>query len=288
MILLIGYIIVIGSVVLGLHIGGSNIMVLAHLNEFVVVLGICFGVMVIASPFAVLKAIFVKTIDAFKGGSIKKDAHMEALQMLYQFFMLARKDGLLALEEHISDIKQSSIASQYPTFVNNENAVNFLVDSLRPIVDGRIKPEDMQELVDAEIRSLSGENAEPIHVMRLVGDSFPGIGICAAVLGIILTMGNIAEGAETVGYKVAAALTGTFLGVYGAYGFVNPLTIVMETNNGSEERYYKLLGQSIVSFTNGMAPLMAVEIGRRTLLPGERPGSDEMEETLKKIGKGDS
>jgi chemotaxis protein MotA len=288
MILIIGYLIVFGSVALGLHIGGSSLLVLAHLNEFVVVLGICFGVMVVASPFAVLKDILVKTIGAFKGGSIKKGAHMEALQMLYQFFMLARKDGLLALEEHISDIKQSSIASKYPSFINNEHAVHFFVDSLRPIVDGRVKPEDMQSLIDTEIKSISGENAEPVHILRLVGDSFPGIGICAAVLGIILTMGSIAEGAERVGYKVAAALTGTFLGVYGAYGFVNPLAIVIETNNGAEERYYKLIGQSIVSFVNGMAPMMAVELGRRTLLPSERPSADEMEETLKNIGKGAS
>jgi chemotaxis protein MotA len=207
------------------------------------------------------------------------------MQLLYQFFMLARKDGLLALEEHILDIKESSIASKYPTFIANEHAVQFLVDSLRPIIDGRIKPENVQSLVDTEIRSISAENAEPVHIIRLVGDSFPGIGICAAVLGIILTMGSIAEGAETVGYKVAAALTGTFLGVYGAYGFVNPMAIVIETNNGVEERYYKLIGQAIVSYTNGLAPIMAVEMGRRTLLPSERPSADEMEEVLKNIGK---
>jgi chemotaxis protein MotA len=286
MVLLIGYIIVLGSVALGLHVGGSSILVLAHLNEFIVVLGICLGVMVVASPISTIKAIIAKSIQAFKGGSLKKGAHMEALQMLYQFFMLARKDGLLALEEHISDIKQSSIATKYPTFINNEHAVHFFVDSLRPIVDGRIKPEDMQSLIDTEIQSISGENAEPVHIMRLVGDSFPGIGICAAVLGIILTMGSIAEGPEMVGYKVAAALTGTFLGVYGAYGFVNPLAILIETNNGAEERYFKLIGQSIVSFANGLAPLMAVEMGRRTLLPIERPGADELEETLKSAGKG--
>lgn len=286
MVLLIGFIIVIGSVVVGLGMGGGSILVLAHASEFVVVLGISLGVMVVASPLSTLKAIVAKTIEAFKGGSLKKGAHMEAMQMLYRFFMIARKDGLLALEDHLAEIEESSIAQEYPTFLKNERARGFFVDSFRPIVDGRVKPEDMQSLIDAEIASIKGEDDEPVHILRLVGDSFPGIGICAAVLGIILTMGSVAEGPEVVGYKVAAALTGTFLGVFGAYGFINPLAILIEANNAAEERYYRLMGQSIVAYTRGLAPLMAVEMGRRTLLPSERPGADELESTLKSIGKG--
>lgn len=286
MVLLIGFAIVIGSVFLGLAMGGGSILVLAHASEFVVVLGICFGVMVVASPLSTLKAIMAKTIDAFKGGTLKKGAHLEAMQMLYRFFMLARKDGLLALEDHFADIKESSIAREYPTFMNNEKARGFLVDSFRPIVDGRVKPEDMQSLINAEIDTIKGESHEPVNILHLVGDSFPGIGICAAVLGIILTMGSVAEGPEIVGYKVAAALTGTFLGVFGAYGFINPLAILIQANNKAEERYYRLIGQSIVAYTNGLAPLMAVEMGRRTLLPNERPGADELEATLKNTGKG--
>jgi len=286
MVLLIGCIVVIASVVGGLAIGGGSILVLAHLSEFVVILGISLGVLIIASPISTIKGIISKTIDALKGGSVKKGAHMEVMQVLYKFFMLARKEGLLALEDHLADIRESSIAGEYPNLLRNERATAFLVDCFRPIVDGRIKPEDMQTLIDAEVKSIKGEDDEPVHILRLVGDSFPGIGICAAVLGIILTMGSIAEGAEAVGYKVAAALTGTFLGVFGAYGFINPLAILIETNNLAEERYFRLIGQSIVSFTNGQAPLMAVEMGRRTLLPSERPSADELEEALKGSGKG--
>lgn len=283
MVLIIGMIIVIASVVIGLSLGGASILVLLHLSEFVVVLGICFGVMVIASPIHTLKAILAKTIIALKGGPFPKTAYVDMMKMLYQFFMLARKEGLLALEDHLGDLKNSEICKQYPSFLNNDRALHFLSDSLRPIVDGRVKPDQLQGIIDAELGSMKKEAEEPVHVLALVGDSFPGIGICAAVLGIIITMGSVAEGAETVGYKVAAALTGTFLGVFGAYGFINPLTALIEKNNEAEERYYRLMGQAIISFAMGMAPLMAVEMGRRSLLDNERPGADELETELKAL-----
>lgn len=283
MVLIIGFIIVCGSVVAGLAYGGASIMVLAHAGEFIVVLGICFGVMVIASPLNTLKAIFTKTVVALKGGPFPKSAFSDAMKMMYQFFMLARKEGLLALEDHVSDASKSEICRQYPSFTNNPKAIAFFSDTLRPVVDGRVKPDQLRAIVNAELKSMQKEAGEPVEVLALVGDSFPGIGICAAVLGIILTMGSVAEGAETVGYKVAAALTGTFLGVFGAYGFINPLAALITRNNEAEERYYRLLGEAIVSFAAGMAPLMAVEMGRRSLMASERPGADELEAELKAL-----
>ena len=285
MVLIIGSVVVIVSVVAGLAIGGGSIMVLAHASEFVTILGISLGVMIIASPISTLIGICQKTIVALKGGPFKKTAYVEGLEMLYRYFMLARKEGLLALEGHLTDIQQSSIAKEYPSFLNNPQAVSFFVDSLRPLVDGRVNPDELQSMVNNEIKGMHKESHAPVDILHLVGDSFPGIGICAAVLGIILTMGSIADGAEAVGYKVAAALTGTFLGVFGAYGFINPLAILIATNNETEERYYAMMGQAIVSFAKGLAPLMAVEMGRRTLLSAERPTADAFEEQLKSVKK---
>lgn len=285
MVLIIGSVVVIVSVVAGLAIGGGSIMVLAHASEFVTILGISLGVLIIASPISTLIGICQKTIVALKGGPFKKTAYVEGLEMLYRYFMLARKEGLLALEGHLTDIQQSSIAKEYPSFLNNPQAVSFFVDSLRPLVDGRVKPDELQSMVNNEIKGMHKESHAPVDILHLVGDSFPGIGICAAVLGIILTMGSIADGAEAVGYKVAAALTGTFLGVFGAYGFINPLAILIATNNDTEERYYAMMGQAIVSFAKGLAPLMAVEMGRRTLLSSERPTADAFEEQLKSVKK---
>ena len=251
MVLIIGSVVVIVSVVAGLAIRGGSIMVLAHASEFVTILGISLGVMIIASPISTLVGICKKTVVALKGGPFKKTAYIEGLEMLYRYFMLARKEGLLALEGHLTDIQQSSIAKEYPSFLNNPQAVSFFVDSLRPLVDGRVKPDELQSMVNNEIKGMHKESHAPVDILHLVGDSFPGIGICAAVLGIILTMGSIADGAEAVGYKVAAALTGTFLGVFGAYGFINPLAILIATNNETEERYYAMMGQAIVSFAKG-------------------------------------
>ena len=245
--------------------------------NFVTVLGICLGVMVIASPIFVLKAVITKTIIALKGGPFSKSAYVDAMMMMYQVFMLSRKEGLMALEDHLSDPKNSEIFQRYPTFLNNAKATQFFVDTLRPIVDGRIKPEQLRGIVSSEIHSMNEEAHKPVNILALVGDSFPGIGICAAVLGIILTMGSVAEGAEVVGNKVAAALTGTFLGVFGAYGFINPLSALISSNNEAEERYFKLLGEGIISFANGMAPQMAIEMSRRSLLSSERPSADELE-----------
>lgn len=281
MVLIIGFIIVCASVVGGLTLGGGNVMVLLHLSEFVTVLGICLGVMVIASPISVLKAVITKTIIALKGGPFSKSAYVDAMMMMYQVFMLSRKEGLMALEDHLSDPKNSEIFQRYPTFLNNAKATQFFVDTLRPIVDGRIKPEQLRGIVSSEIHSMNEEAHKPVNILALVGDSFPGIGICAAVLGIILTMGSVAEGAEVVGNKVAAALTGTFLGVFGAYGFINPLSALISSNNEAEERYFKLLGEGIISFANGMAPQMAIEMSRRSLLSSERPSADELEADLK-------
>lgn len=256
-------------------------LVLLHLSEFVTVLGICLGVMVIASPISVLKAVLTKTIIALKGGPFSKSAYVDAMMMMYQVFMLSRKEGLMALEDHLSDPKSSEIFQRYPSFLNNPKATQFFVDTLRPIVDGRIKPEQLRGIVSSEIHSMREEAHKPVHILALVGDSFPGIGICAAVLGIILTMGSVAEGAEVVGHKVAAALTGTFLGVFGAYGFINPLSTLISSNNEAEERYFKLIGEGIISFANGMAPQMAIEMSRRSLLSSERPSADELESELK-------
>lgn len=281
MVLFIGYLLVFLSVVVGLHIGQSNLFVLWHVGEFVLIGGISLGVLVIASPMSVLKAIVRKIVEALKGGAIPHVAYSDGLKLLYQFFMLSRKEGLTALEEHITDPKASPICQAYPSIVNNPNALRFITDCFRPVVDGAIKPEQLRSVINAEVGTIEKENSEPVHVLALVGDSLPGIGICAAVLGIILTMGHIAEGPSVVGYKVAAALTGTFLGVYLAYGFVNPLTALVEKNNAAEERYYRMLGEGIVSFASGMPPKMAVEMARRTLLTHERPTADALEESLK-------
>jgi len=280
MVLIIGFIIVMASVFGGLMLGGGSPLVLLHISEFVVVLGICLGILVIASPMHVLRALMGKVITAFRGGNTSRKDYIDLLKMLYQIFMLARREGIIAIEDHVMEPKSSSIIGQYPKFLSSPQRVEFFCNSFRPIIDGKVKPEQIRSVLDVEIRAFEKEGHEPVRVLELVGDSFPGVGICAAVLGIILTMGSIAQGPEVVGYKVAAALTGTFLGVFGAYGFINPLAALIHTNNEVEVKYFDCMAIAITGFANGFAPIMAVEMARRSLESHLKPGADELEEML--------
>lgn len=281
MTLIIGFTIVIASVIGGLYIGGGSPLVLLHIAEYVIVLGICLGILVIASPLHVLKAIMGKIKDALRGGTANKEDYVDQLKMLYQVFMLARREGIIAIEDHVNDPANSPLLQEYRSFTEDEARVEFFRNSFRPVIDGKVKPEQLRDVLNVELKVLEKENDEPVRVLSLVGDSFPGVGICAAVLGIILTMGSVAEGPEVVGYRVAAALTGTFLGVYGAYGFINPMTALIEGNNANEMRYYDCMATAITSFASGFAPLMAVEIARRGLESHVKPGADELEEMLR-------
>jgi chemotaxis protein MotA len=282
MLTLIGFAIVFIATLGGFMIAGGKPAVLLHLSEFVVIGGVALGILVIASPFSVLKMTLSQMIRAFKGAASKAE-NVDLLKLLFELFTLGRKGGVIALEEHLSSPKGSSIFSKYPTFVNNHHRVEFLCNSLRPIVDGRVKPDQLDELLNHDLEAKEEEADEPIHVLQLIGDSLPGVGIVAAVLGIINTMAAIAEGPEAVGEKVAAALTGTFLGILAAYGFINPLTSRIKGNNKMELQYLKSIKKGVIAFAGGLAPIMAVEISRRCLDHSVQPAADELEETLKNI-----
>ena len=170
---------------------------------------------------------------------------------------------------------------KYPSVLGHHERLEFLCNGLKPVIDGKIKPDQLEELMSSELRAKEHELAHPVHAMQMVGDSLPAIGIVAAVLGIINTMGAISEGPEAVGEKVAAALTGTLLGIFIAYGFVNPLAGRITSNNASELQVLRCIMQAVAGFAKGLAPLTAVEIARRTLDHSVQPGGEELETALK-------
>lgn len=282
MLLIVGFLIVLGATLGGFMIAGGNPAVLLHVSEFVVIGGVALGILVVASPFSTLLLTMKKIMVAFKGSGSKAE-NVDLLKLLFELFTLGRKGGVIALEEHLSTPKQSSIFSKYPSFVNDHHRVEFLCNSLRPIVDGRVKPDQLDTVLENDIEAKEEEADGPIHVLQLIGDSLPGVGIVAAVLGIINTMAAIAEGPEAVGEKVAAALTGTFLGILAAYGFVNPLTSRIKANNGIELQYFKSIKKGVIAFAGGLAPIMAVEMSRRCLDHTVQPAAEELEETLKNL-----
>lgn len=283
MLIIIGIVIVFASAMGGFILAGGNPLVLVHISEFVVIGGIGIGILIISTPQKLLIKIFKDILGALKGGGLSRGEVMDLIKLLYELFMLGRRNGLLALDEHVTDPAASPIISKYGSFLKDHRRVEFLVNSLRPIIDGKIKPEQLAMILEKEVEAMESEAHEAVGVMQLVGDSLPGVGIVAAVLGIINTMGSIAEGPDAVGYKVAAALTGTFLGIFLAYGFVNPMGKNLEFRYHNNLVYYRTMTNAIVSFTRGLSPIMALEIARRGLPEDLQVDAKELEETLKTL-----
>lgn len=281
MLLILGYLIVLGSTLGGFIIAGGNPMLLLHVSEFVIIGGIALGVLVVAAPKEVMGTLMKDLTAAMGSGGASKDDFIDLFKILYELFIMGRRNGLIALDEHVTEPAKSSVFAKYPKFAGDPHKLEFLCNALRPIIDGKIKPDQLEEILEGEIESKEHEAKGPIDILTLVGDSLPGIGIIAAVLGIINTMTAISDGPEAVGYKVSAALTGTFLGILGAYGFINPLTKRISFNHKGHFAYYNAMAKSIAGFAKGLSPIMAIELARRSLDSSVQPEGGELEKTLK-------
>lgn len=285
MIVIIGAIIVLGSVLGGFVMAGGAIKALMHLSEFVVIGGAALGAMVIMSPKKVLIDLGKQMAATLKGSPYNKRAYDDLFKALYELFMLGRRSGMVALEEHVTDPNSSSIFSKYPSFQKNHHAVEFLCNGLRPIIDGKIKPDQLKLLLEIELDAMEEEHERPIGVLTKAADAMPGFGIVAAVLGIVITMASIAGPIEEIGEKVAAALVGTFLGIFISYGFMNPLAVNMEFIAAATHSYLRCIAASVVGFANGMSPVMAVEVARRGLASDLKPSADDLETMLKALNQ---
>jgi chemotaxis protein MotA len=274
---------VLGSVLGGFLIGGGKPAVLLHFNELLIIGGAAFGALVIMSPRKVLMDIVKGLISCLKGAPHNRAGYEELLKVLYELFLLGRRNGMIALEEHIMEPQNSAIFQKYPKFAANKHAVEFLCGSLRPIIDGKIKPDQLRLLLDVEIDRMVEEHHAPVNVLTKAADAMPGFGIVAAVLGIVITMASISGPIEHIGESVAAALVGTFLGIFLAYGFLNPLAVNLEFTGTAELDFTRCMAACVVGFANGMAPITAVELGRRGLSSDLRPSAEEMEQMLKAL-----
>lgn len=284
MIIIVGAIIVLASVLGGFVWSGGNIGNLIHPSEFLVIGGSALGAMVIMAPKKILMELLHMVIASFKGVPYTRESYEELFKALYELFMLARRNGMVALEEHVLTPANSSIFQKYPKFLSNREAMEFVTGGLKPIIDGRIKPDQLRHLMIVELDRLEEEGHHPVGVLMRVADAMPGFGIVAAVLGIVITMQAIAGPIEEIGHKVGAALVGTFLGIFVAYGFLNPLATNIEFVNAARIAYLRCIAECVGSFANGQAPLMAIEFGRRSLETGLAPSADELENILKGVG----
>lgn len=286
MIVLIGSIIVMASVLGGFMMAGGHVGALIHVSEFIIIGGAAFGAMVIMSPKKVLIDLAKQCVGALKGSPYTAADYEELFKALYELFMLGRRNGMIALEEHVTAPATSSVFTKYHRFSHHKPAVEFLCSGLRPIIDGKIKPDQLKMLLDIELETLENEEQHPVHVLTKAADAMPGFGIVAAVMGIVITMGAIAGPIEEVGHKVAAALVGTFLGIFISYGFMNPLAVNIEFLNHAHMAYLRCIATAVTGFANGMAPIMAIEVARRGLSAEVKPAADALEAMLKSVGSG--
>ncbi|MBL67948.1 MAG: flagellar motor stator protein MotA [Verrucomicrobiales bacterium] len=297
MFVIIGFVLLIGCVVVGFAMaaGGGHglgemianmnfgaIGGLVHANEFISLGGMVFGSMIIMAPIKVIKGVFAQVLGTLKGTPYSKEDYEELMKCMYELFQLGRRGGMIALEEHVMNPEGSSLFSKYPKFHGNHHALEFLCDALRPIVDGRLKPDQLPPLLNKSLHVMEEEHHEPIFVMQNVGDALPAFGIVAAVLGIIVVMMYRLGGDTTlVGQGIATALAGTFFGIFGSYCVIAPVKINCEFIGHAEMVYMKCIKEGVLSFANGLPPLVACEVARRVLTEDVRPSAGDLETMLK-------
>lgn len=281
MIVIIGCIMVLGAVLGGFIMAGGHIGSLIQLSEYIVICGSAAGALVIMSPKSVIIGLFKQMLGTLKGSPYGRKAYEDMFKALYELFMLGRRNGMIALEEHVLTPDSSSIFTKYPGLVKDHHAMGILCGGLKPIIDGKVKPDQLKLLLDTELDAMEDEHHKPIDVLTKAADAMPGFGIVAAVLGIVITMGSIAGPVEEIGHHVAAALVGTFLGILISYGFLNPLAVNMAFVGSSEIAFFRTISVAVVGFANGMAPIMAIEVARRGLSSDVKPSADELETMLK-------
>jgi chemotaxis protein MotA len=280
MLAIVGFLVVIGSVIGGFLMEGGKLLVLFQPAEFVIIGGAAAGSLLVASPPKVVK-MMISQIMGTIGSGPSKEQYTRLLVMLYEIFQAARKDGLVAMEAHVEKPDESAILKKYPGFLADHHLLSFFVDTMRLILSGGVPAHDLEALIETDLDTHHQEVAKPPAEVTRIGDSLPGLGIVAAVLGVILTMGAIGGPPEVIGHKVGAALVGTFLGVLLSYGFVNPLAMNMSHVNAEKAQNYMVIKQALLGFHKGMAPSIAVEFARRSISSDLRPGFVELEDACK-------
>lgn len=280
---IIGLAVVIVSVLGGFILEGGNLLVLMQWAEFVIIGGTALGALLISTPKTVLVKISRYVLGSLKSSGVNQTSFTELLQLLYEVFQTARIKGLLTLEEHVEKPDESELFTRYPVIMKNHHALVFLTDSLKLLVVGGVPAMELEMLLDADLEVQEEEGKKPAHTLARIADSLPGMGIVAAVLGIVITMGAIGGPAAEVGHKVGAALVGTFLGVLLCYGFLQPLSAQIEHQAESQDLFLKSIKAGIVAYAKGMPPIVAVEFARRVIVSDFRPNYTDVEEACRAI-----
>jgi len=278
---IIGIVVVFGAVIGGFLMEKGHLGVLVQPAELLILGGAALGTLLVANPVHIIKAVFAGLAGVLKGSKLDKKRYLSTLKMMYQFLSKVRKEGLLSVEMDVEKPNESSVFKSYPDFLADHHARDFVCDTLRTAITGGVEPFDMDQMMELDMEVHHHGEATPIAALSTVADALPGLGIVAAVLGVVITMGSLGGPPEEIGEKVAAALVGTFLGILLCYGVVGPLAANMTKTADEHNEYLHVLRVLMLSFLKGSAPMIAIEMGRRAIPAHVRPSFDEMEKTCK-------
>jgi chemotaxis protein MotA len=277
MFVIIGVVIVIGAIMGGYLMEKGPLMVLMQPAELLIIGGAAAGTLLVANPLPVVISMLKGLVGLISGSKYTKPCYLENLKMLNELFMFARKNGLPKLEADVDNPSKSAVFIKYPKFLADHHAVAFMCDTLRMFVSAGVDPFELDQMMELDLEVHHHEAAEPIAALSSTGEALPGLGIVAAVLGIVITMGALGGPPEEIGKKVAASLVGTFLGILLCYGFVGPMAANLTKISDAEGRYYQFLRVGILAFMKGASPITAVEFARRSIPSHFRPSFKEME-----------
>ncbi len=283
MLIIVGSLIVLGSVIGGYAAPGGHLAVLWQPFEFVIIVGAAVGGFVIGNPKSVLKRTGKGFGKMLKGPRYTKKNYVELLSLLYLIFKLAKTKGMLALETHVEKPDESSLFAQFPSVTRDHHVLEFLCDYLRMMTLGTENPHELESLIDEELETHHHEASQVSSALRTLADAMPGLGIVAAVLGVIHTMGSITEPPEVLGHLIGAALVGTFLGILLSYGFVGPMANALQSVDEADAKYLQCIKIGLLAHLQGYPPAVSVEFARKALLEGDRPTFYDIENAVQAL-----
>jgi chemotaxis protein MotA len=285
---IIGIVVVFGAVIAGFLMEKGHLMVLIQPSELVTIGGAAIGTLLVANPVHILTSMMSGVMGVFGSSKLSKQRYLDTLRMMFELCNKVRKKGLIGIEDDIEKPSDSEIFKRYPAFQKDHHAMAFVCDTLRTAITGGVEPFDMDQMMELDMEVAHHEAMLPVNALSTVADALPGLGIVAAVLGVVITMGSLGGPPEEIGKKVAAALVGTFLGILLCYGLVGPLAASMTKEADAQNCYLRVIRVVILAFLKGLAPILAMEMGRRAIPEHVRPGFDEMEQACKRPAEGEA
>jgi chemotaxis protein MotA len=278
---IIGILIVFGAVIGGYLLEKGHLMVLMQPAELLIIGGASIGTVLIANPPHILKQIVGGIVGVIGGSKFTSKRYLDTLKMLYEMFTRGRRDGLSALEADVEEPEKSKVLANYPALIKDHHIRDFICDTIRTAASGALEPFDLDQMMELDMEVHHHGARLPVAALSSTADALPGLGIVAAVLGVVITMGALGGPPEEIGHKVGAALVGTFLGILLCYGVAGPIAASMSQAADDEDAYYHVLRVAINAFVKGTSPILAMEIGRRAIPGHVRPAFKEAEQTCR-------